>query len=94
MFLVSVNVKYFSSKVVSSTLQLDAQLRISGDQHRDTHVNGFTAGMLVALEYIDPNMFKTVSTAIEVWHKIDPGDPARIFHNTLNKIEVKKKGEG
>ncbi len=82
------------SKLVSSTLQLDAQLRISKDQHRKIHVNGFTAGMLVALEDIDPSMFEAVSKAIKAWHTFDPGDPERIFYEALDKIEGKKEGEG
>ena len=78
------------NKIVSSTLQFDAQLSISRDPHKNTYVSGFAAGMLMTLEDIDLSMFKAVSKAIEAWYEINKGDPARIFHNTLDKIKGKQ----
>ena len=72
-------------------MQLDAQLRISGTPktHKAILVSGFAVGMFIALEDIDHSMFEAVSKAIETWHNIDTGDPARIFYEALSKTREK-----
>ncbi len=79
------------SKIVFSTLQLDAQLMISefSKAKRPIYVQDFATGMLVALENIDPSIFKKISQAVEIWHNVDPRDPAGIFYRALNKTKGK-----
>lgn len=79
------------SKIVFSTLQLDAQLMI-GDFSKakgSTYVRDFATGMLVTLKNIDPSIFDKISQAIEIWHEIDKRDPAGIFYRALNEIKGK-----
>lgn len=80
------------SKIVFSTLQLDAQLMISGFSRskRPTYVQDFATGILVTLENIDPSIFEKISQAIEIWHKIDTRDPAGIFYRALNETKGKQ----
>ncbi len=78
-------------EIVSSTLQLNAILRndwyFKKKEKRTPYIKNSVAGMLIALENIDPTMFEKISEAIKTWNKMDSRTPATIFLETLKMVE-------
>lgn len=77
------------NKIVSSTSQLNAELRTSGfsRDERPPYIENFVAGMLVTLKNIDHTMFEKISEAIETWNKTDSRTPATTFLKALKKVK-------
>lgn len=83
------------NKIVSSTGQYNAELRISGmsDPQRTAFVENFATGMLTIVKDIDSIMFQKISKEIKIWNKRDKGYPAQTFLNALGKIKQHQKTE-
>jgi len=79
-------------RIVFSTLQLDAQLKIAGMSERGPYTVGLTVGMLKALEKSDPSTYRKIRETMEVWSKSEKmKGPEGIFREALKKSSKKDK---
>ncbi|MFQ6065840.1 MAG: hypothetical protein ACE5K3_01000 [bacterium] len=77
-------------RIVFSTLQLDAQLRIAGKSERGPYIVGLAVGMLRALEKSDPSTYRKTRETMEVWSKSEEmKGPKGIFREALKKSNEK-----
>jgi len=84
------------NKIVSSTSQLNAELRATKNfpqDERPDYIENFAVGMLVTLKNIDPTMFERICEAIKIWNKTDSRTPAISYLNALSKIKEYQKIE-